>query len=65
MRSKEMKRYFLHILLCSLMSLFVAVDATAQRIPERGLVRKGNRLFDRELYTRSSGAYQQALLQDR
>ncbi|MBR4854327.1 MAG: tetratricopeptide repeat protein [Alistipes sp.] len=33
-------------------------------MPERGLVRKGNRLFARELYTRSSGAYQQALLQD-
>ena len=38
--------------------------AAAQNMPERGLVRKGNRLFDRELYTRSSGAYQQALLQD-
>ena len=38
--------------------------AVAQKMPERGLVRKGNRLFDRELYTRSSGAYQQALLQD-
>ena len=38
--------------------------ATAQNMPERGLVRKGNRLFARELYTRSSGAYQQALLQD-
>ena len=36
----------------------------AQNMPERGLVRKGNRLFARELYTRSSGAYQQALLQD-
>lgn len=38
--------------------------AVAQNMPERGLVRKGNRLFARELYTRSSGAYQQALLQD-
>ena len=38
--------------------------AAAQNMPERGLVRKGNRLFARELYTRSSGAYQQALLQD-
>ena len=64
MRSKEMKRYFLHILLCSLMSLFVAVDATAQRMPERGLVRKGNRLFAKERYEHSSNAYREALQHD-
>ena len=64
MRSKEMKRYFLHILLCSLMSLFVAVDATAQRMPERGLVRKGNRLFAKERYEHSSNAYREALMHD-
>ena len=62
MRSKEMKRYFIHILLCSLMSLFVAVDATAQRMPERGLVRKGNRLFAKERYEHSSNAYREALV---
>ena len=59
-----MKRYFLHILLCSLMSLFVAVDATAQRMPERGLVRKGNRLFAKERYEHSSNAYREALMHD-
>ena len=64
MRSKEMKRYFIHILLCSLMSLFVAVDATAQRMPERGLVRKGNRLFAKERYEHSSNAYREALQHD-
>ena len=59
-----MKRYFIHILLCSLMSLFVAVDATAQRMPERGLVRKGNRLFAKERYEHSSNAYREALQHD-
>ena len=46
------------------MSLFVAVDATAQRMPERGLVRKGNRLFAKERYEHSSNAYREALQHD-
>ena len=46
------------------MSLFVAVDATAQRMPERGLVRKGNRLFAKERYEHSSNAYREALMHD-
>ena len=58
------QRTFLYILLCSLMSLFVAVDATAQRMPERGLVRKGNRLFAKERYEHSSNAYREALMHD-
>ncbi|MBO5465522.1 MAG: tetratricopeptide repeat protein [Alistipes sp.] len=33
-------------------------------MPERGLIRKGNKLFNRELYTRSSEAYQEAMLHD-
>ena len=45
------------------MSLFV-VDATAQRMPERGLVRKGNRLFAKERYEHSSNAYREALQHD-
>ena len=45
------------------MSLFV-VDATAQRMPERGLVRKGNRLFAKERYEHSSNAYREALMHD-
>ena len=62
MRSK-MKKTFLYILLCVVMSLFV-VDATAQRMPERGLVRKGNRLFAKERYEHSSNAYREALMHD-
>ena len=45
------------------MSLFV-VDAAAQRKPERGLVRKGNRLFAKERYEHSSNAYREALQHD-
>ena len=62
MRSK-MKKTFLYILLCVVMSLFV-VDASAQRMPERGLVRKGNRLFAKERYEHSSNAYREALMHD-
>jgi tetratricopeptide (TPR) repeat protein len=58
-----MKKTFLYILLCVAMSLFV-VDATAQRMPERGLVRKGNRLFAKERYEHSSNAYREALQHD-
>lgn len=36
----------------------------AQNMPERGLIRKGNKLYARELYTRSSEAYQEAMLHD-
>lgn len=62
MRNK-MKKTFLYILLCVVMSLFV-VDAAAQRMPERGLVRKGNRLFAKERYEHSSNAYREALQHD-
>lgn len=62
MRSK-MKKTFLYILLCGVMSLMV-VDAAAQRMPERGLVRKGNRLFAKERYEHSSNAYREALQHD-
>ena len=41
--------------------LFVAGDAVAQKMPERSLVRKGNRSYYRERYTESSERYQQAL----
>ena len=62
MRNK-MKKTFLYILLCGVMSLFV-VDAAAQRMPERGLVRKGNRLIAKERYEHSSNAYREALQHD-
>jgi tetratricopeptide (TPR) repeat protein len=58
-----MKKTFLYILFCGVMSLFV-VDAAAQRMPERGLVRKGNRLFAKERYEHSSNAYREALQHD-
>ena len=58
-----MKKTFLYILLCGVMSLMV-VDAAAQRMPERGLVRKGNRLFAKERYEHSSNAYREALQHD-
>ena len=61
MRNKMKKTFF--ILLCGVMSLFV-VDAAAQRMPERGLVRKGNRLFAKERYEHSSNAYREALQHD-
>lgn len=44
--------------------LFVAGDAVAQKMPERSLVRKGNRSYYRERYTESSERYQQALGHD-
>lgn len=62
MRNK-MKKTFLYILLCGVVSLFV-VDVAAQRMPERGLVRKGNRLFAKERYEHSSNAYREALQHD-
>ena len=42
----------------------LAMDAVAQRMPERGLVRKGNRLFAKERYEHSSNAYREALMHD-
>ena len=45
--------------------LLVAVgEATAQRMPERGLVRRGNRQFGKEHYERSTDLYQRALQHD-
>ncbi len=41
--------------------LFVAGDAVAQKMPERSLVRKGNRSYYKERYTEATERYQQAL----
>lgn len=58
-----MKRFVLHIIfLVAFTSL--AMFAQAQNMPERALVRKGNRLFNKERYAHSSDAYQQALHHD-
>lgn len=52
-------------ILLTLMLAFVAVgEAAAQRMPERGLVRKGNRQFARERYNRSADSYREALKHD-
>ena len=58
-----MRSKFLHILILVILPLISTVTM-AQNMPERGLVRKGNRLFDKERYAHSSDAYQQALLHD-
>ena len=58
-----MKKRLLHIILLC-MALGFSLDAVAQRMPERGLVRKGNRQFARERYDRSADSYRQALEHD-
>jgi hypothetical protein len=47
-----------------IVATFISATALAQNMPERGLVRKGNRLFDKERYTQSADAYQHALNHD-
>lgn len=59
---QKMKRFF-YITIC-LMALTSTLDALAQSMPERGLVRKGNRQFARERYDRSADSYRQALEHD-
>ena len=58
-----MKKRLLHIILLC-MALSFALDAVAQRMPERGLVRQGNRHFAKERYERSADAYTEALKHD-
>ena len=48
----------------TLIALLCTTIASAQKMPERGLVRKGNRLFDKERYAQSADAYQHALQHD-
>ena len=47
-----------------MLALLCVTTLSAQKMPERGLVRKGNRLFDKERYTQSADAYQHALNHD-
>ena len=47
-----------------IVATFISAAALAQNMPERSLVRKGNRQFNREHYARSADAYQQALNHD-
>ena len=41
--------------------LFTASGAQAQQLPERSLVRKGNRQYNKGNYEQSAGRYAQAL----
>lgn len=61
-KSREMKKYIYFIF--TLIALLSVVGASAQKMPERALVRKGNRLFDKERYAQSADAYQHALNHD-
>ena len=58
-----MKKMIFYILL-SCMGMLFALPASAQRMPERGLVRKGNRQFAKERYERSVDSYSEALKHD-
>lgn len=48
------------IVLIAVFALLASVSATAQRMPERHLVRKGNRQFDKKLYNKSIESYTRA-----
>lgn len=58
-----MKQKSLHIIF-TVLALLCVTTLSAQKMHERGLVRKGNRLFDKERYTQSADAYQHALNHD-
>ena len=58
-----MKQKSLNIIF-TVLALLCVTTLSAQKMPERGLVRKGNRLFDKERYTQSADAYQHALNHD-
>ncbi|MDE6046582.1 MAG: tetratricopeptide repeat protein, partial [Alistipes sp.] len=50
--------------LLTILFLFAALTASAQRMPERREVRRGNRLYNRGDYTTSVERYARALLYD-
>ncbi len=51
----------LYLTVTFLVALFVATDAQAQKFPERRLVRKGNRSYERLDYNKAAERYQQAI----
>ena len=55
-----MRRYLI-LIACVAATALTALTASAQKYPERSLVRKGNRAFDRGLYERSIERYSRAL----
>lgn len=54
-------RFYMGIVLLALASLAPFAEAAAQKMPERRLVRKGNRQFGRERYDKSIESYTRAL----
>ena len=59
-----MIRNIRYVVLACVAVIFFMVDACAQNMPERGLVRKGNRQFANQRYEQSADSYQQALVYD-
>lgn len=51
-----MYRFLIHII-----CILSVATASAQKYPERGLVRKGNRAFEKQLYEKSLASYEEAL----
>lgn len=54
-------RFYIGIAMLALASLAPFAEAAAQKMPERRLVRKGNRQFGRERYDKSIDSYTRAL----
>ena len=59
-----MSRYIKYIVLLCVAMVICLTDSYAQNMPERGLVRKGNRQFSNQRYEQSADSYQQALVYD-
>lgn len=59
-----MKRKMKYVVLACVAVISFMADAYAQNMPERGLVRKGNRQFANQRYEQSADSYQQALVYD-
>ena len=59
-----MSKYIKYIVLSCVAMVTCLTDSYAQNMPERGLVRKGNRQFYNQRYEQSADSYQQALVYD-
>lgn len=59
-----MSKYIKYIVLSCVVMVTCLTDSYAQNMPERGLVRKGNRQFSNQRYEQSADSYQQALVYD-
>lgn len=59
-----MKQYYIYIVAMFVACFASVAEGWAQNMPERGLVRKGNRQFANQRYEQSADSYQQALVYD-